>query len=68
MHTDLTVRENLEYAAALKLPPGTSQIRRTEIVRNTLKLLGIERVADTVVGNAEKRGISGGQLKRVNIG
>ena len=33
-----------------------------------LKLLGLEGAADTVVGNAMLRGISGGQKKRVTTG
>jgi ABC-type multidrug transport system ATPase subunit len=68
VHTDLTVRENLMFAAELKLPPTTTAERRKLIVNNTIDLLGLRRVENTIVGNAEKRGVSGGQLKRVNIG
>lgn len=33
-----------------------------------LKVLGLEICADTIVGNHMKRGISGGQKKRVTTG
>ena len=68
VHTDLTVRENLAFAAALKLPSSVSKAERMQLVADTIDLLGLHRVTHTVVGDAEKRGISGGQLKRVNIG
>jgi hypothetical protein len=36
--------------------------RRVELI---IKLLGLQRAADTVVGNAMLRGVSGGERKRV---
>lgn len=33
-----------------------------------IELLGLEKCADTVVGNTQIRGISGGEKKRVNVG
>ena len=33
-----------------------------------IKTLGLEICADTVIGNAMKRGVSGGQKKRVTTG
>lgn len=38
------------------------------IVERVIKSLGLEAVRDSVVGTVEKRGISGGQRKRVNVG
>jgi len=32
-----------------------------------LRILGIDNVADTVIGNATVRGLSGGEAKRVTI-
>jgi ABC-type multidrug transport system ATPase subunit len=37
-------------------------ICRVELI---IKLLGLQRAADTVVGNAMLRGVSGGERKRV---
>ena len=90
---DLTVRENLRFSAALRLPPHCASVieaarqehgcarqlaqllccksqaqRRHDIVNDVLYVLGIDHIADEVVGDVEKRGISGGQRKRVNIG
>jgi ABC-type multidrug transport system ATPase subunit len=62
VHTDLTVYENLAFAAAIKLPRATPFQKREKIVASTIELLGLKRVANTVVGDAEKRGISGGQV------
>ena len=42
--------------------------RRRDIVLDVLHVLGIDHIADEIVGDVEKRGISGGQRKRVNIG
>jgi ATP-binding cassette subfamily G (WHITE) protein 2 len=44
------------------LPPSLS------ICRQIIATLGLEKCADTVIGNVLQRGISGGQAKRVNIG
>ena len=47
---------------------GTPAERRDLIVEDAIDLLGLAFVQDIVVGTTEQRGISGGQLKRVNIG
>jgi ABC-type multidrug transport system ATPase subunit len=38
------------------------------IVEDVLEILDLQRIRNSVVGSPEKRGISGGQKKRVNIG
>lgn len=68
VHDELTVRENLSYAAALKLPPDMPPSRRAAIVDDVLDVLMLRPVQDYVVGCIEARGISGGQRKRVNLG
>ncbi|CAE8673647.1 unnamed protein product [Polarella glacialis] len=68
MHADLTVHQNLYFNAQLRLPAGTSSEQVLEHVNKTIKVLGLEHVAHNLVGSAERRGISGGQKKRVNIG
>ena len=62
------VRENLIFSASLRLPAGTSEERKEALVDDSITLLGLRHVQDVVVGTTEQRGISGGQLKRVNIG
>ena len=38
------------------------------IVERAIESLGLQGVRNSVVGTVEKRGISGGQRKRVNVG
>jgi len=38
------------------------------IVERVIENLGLQDVRDSLVGTVEKRGISGGQRKRVNVG
>lgn len=64
----LTVRETLYFAAELKLPQNLSPPEKTERIQDILHLLGLNQIADSIVGNEEKRGISGGQKKRLSIG
>lgn len=68
MHGDLTVHQNLYYNAQLRLPAATKAERVLEHVNQTLKVLGLAHIAHSIVGDPERRGISGGQKKRVNIG
>lgn len=64
----LTVRETLSYAAMLRLPPVMSMEEKTSRVVEVLHVLGLEHVADVRVGGEEKRGISGGERKRLCVG
>lgn len=68
MHSDLTVYENLYYSAMLRLPRSMPHDQKKRIVDETIRMLGLDAIRHSVVGNVEKRGISGGQRKRVNIG
>ena len=67
MHTDLTVYENVYFSARLRLPPDTEARDVVDTVEQVLKDVGIWHVKDTPVGNADQRGISGGQRKRASI-
>lgn len=67
MHGDLTVGQALFYTARLRLP---SDYRGSDIrarVRSVLADLGLEAVEGVLIGSPEKKGISGGQRKRVNL-
>lgn len=68
VHEDLTVRENLVFNARLRLSKTKSVQEQMLIVEDVISVLQLRHVQHQVVGNAEKRGISGGQRKRVNIG
>ncbi|KAG1940411.1 broad substrate specificity ATP-binding cassette transporter ABCG2-like [Pimephales promelas] len=64
----LTVRENLRFSAALRLPKTIKQREKDEKVETLIQELGLTKVADSRVGTQLIRGISGGERKRTNIG
>ncbi|KAG2462984.1 ABCG2 protein, partial [Polypterus senegalus] len=64
----LTVRENLLFSAALRLPSSISFTEKQERVSNVITELGLTRVADSKLGTELIRGVSGGERKRTNIG
>ncbi|XP_070587082.1 broad substrate specificity ATP-binding cassette transporter ABCG2-like isoform X1 [Erythrolamprus reginae] len=64
----LTVRENLQFSAALRLPKTVKTHEKEERINQILKELGLTEVADSKVGTQFIRGISGGERKRTNIG
>lgn len=71
MHPDLTVQQNILYNALLRLPAATVMRERHRVLEHAVhivKVLRLDTVAHNLVGDPEKRGVSGGQRKRVNIG
>ncbi|XP_018517067.1 broad substrate specificity ATP-binding cassette transporter ABCG2d [Lates calcarifer] len=64
----LTVRENLRFSAALRLPSSVPQSEKEARVNHLIKELGLTKVANSKVGTQMTRGISGGERKRTNIG
>ena len=64
----LTVRENLMFAADLRLHRWTSAEERRGLVNSLLNDLALKGCADTKVGTELIKGVSGGERKRCNIG
>ncbi|KAK5608465.1 ATP-binding cassette sub- G member 2 [Crenichthys baileyi] len=64
----LTVRQNLSFSAALRLPTSVPQSEKEARVNNLIRELCLTKVADSKVGSQMTRGISGGERKRTNIG
>ncbi|XP_035292609.1 broad substrate specificity ATP-binding cassette transporter ABCG2 isoform X2 [Cricetulus griseus] len=64
----LTVRENLQFSAALRLPETMKNQEKNERINMVIKELGLEKVADSKVGTQFTRGVSGGERKRTSIG
>ncbi|XP_065906239.1 broad substrate specificity ATP-binding cassette transporter ABCG2-like [Dysidea avara] len=64
----LSVRENLAFSAALRLPMSLTRTERLNKVESVISELGLSHVANTKVGTELIRGISGGQKKRTSIG
>ena len=61
-------RETLSLAAELRLGASQASSQCQEVVKDILKRLGLTNSADTVVGDAKTRGLSGGEKKRLSIG
>jgi ABC-type multidrug transport system ATPase subunit/pSer/pThr/pTyr-binding forkhead associated (FHA) protein len=67
VHPELTVFEAVKYSAQFRLPPDYSEEEIDRRVEDTLKSLGLEAVMNLQIGKPEKKVLSGGQRKRVNI-
>ncbi|KAK2968180.1 hypothetical protein RJ640_018273 [Escallonia rubra] len=68
VHGNLTVEENLWFSARCRLSADLPKPDRVLIVERVIESLGLQTVRNSIVGTVEKRGISGGQRKRVNVG
>ena len=60
--------EQIYYSARLRNAEGTPKAAIEHIVEDVLNVMQLLDVQHSIVGDVEKRGISGGQRKRVNIG
>lgn len=67
MHKDLTVGEALYFTARLRLPSDFTDEEIHQRIDNILKQLELEGAKNVLIGSPEKKGISGGQRKRVNL-
>ncbi|HLO66373.1 MAG TPA: ATP-binding cassette domain-containing protein [Holophaga sp.] len=67
MHRELTVFEALLFTARLRLPEDTTPDELESRVRRAIAAVNLEGTEDVLIGSPEKKGISGGQRKRVNI-
>ena len=67
LHADLTVWQALWYAARLRLPRDTTDSEIETRIHTVIHQLGLDGTEKTRVGDQRKRGVSGGQRKRVNL-
>jgi len=67
MHRDLTVGEALYYTARLRLPSDFSDSEISTRISEVIGQLGLEGTREVLIGSPQKKGISGGQRKRVNL-
>ncbi|KAL4340480.1 hypothetical protein GQ457_08G020220 [Hibiscus cannabinus] len=68
VHGNLTVEENLRFSARCRLSADLPKPDKVLVIERVIESLGLQAVRDSLVGTVEKRGISGGQKKRVNVG
>ena len=65
----LTVEETLSFSAKMRSPAHlTDEIHLNKSVNIVLDWLGLNHVKNTLVGDANLKGISGGQKRRLSIG
>lgn len=64
---NLTVREVLEFSAAVRLPESITDQQKKSRVKGVMSQLGLSHVADSRVGDSLRRGLSGGEKKRLSI-
>jgi len=63
----LTVREHLLFHARLRCPPSMDDRDRRQRVHDIITNLGLTKCAETQIGNEFKRGLSGGEKRRVSV-
>jgi ATP-binding cassette subfamily G (WHITE) protein 2 len=64
----LTLRENVAFSADLRLCRARfSDAARAALVERVIRELGLEGCAETLVGTALRRGLSGGERKRTMV-
>jgi ABC-type multidrug transport system ATPase subunit/pSer/pThr/pTyr-binding forkhead associated (FHA) protein len=72
LHAELTVRQTLFYQAKLRLPLDVSSREITQSIDKLCEQLGLYKpggidVRDVIVGSADRKGLSGGQRKRLSL-
>ena len=67
IHSELTVREALFFSARLRLPADFSNEDIHKRINKVLAQLGLTGIDDVLIGSPTRKGISGGQRKRVNL-
>jgi ABC-type multidrug transport system ATPase subunit len=63
-----TPREAIYFSAKLRLPRNTTESQLRKLTKRMIKELGLSSCADTIVGGALIKGISGGERKRTSVG
>lgn len=67
LHAELTVEETLFYAAHLRMPKELTNEERMERVNQVIELMGIQNTRKVIIGDTRRKGISGGERKRVCV-
>ena len=63
----LTVEETLWYTAALRLPRTVPEDERAARIEEVMALMGIAHCRGVIIGDTRRKGISGGERKRVCV-
>lgn len=68
LQSTATPREAIRFSAKLRLPRSMTDEQLDLLTTQMLNELGLSACADTIVGGALIKGISGGERKRASIG
>ncbi|XP_023556375.1 ATP-binding cassette sub-family G member 2-like [Octodon degus] len=68
MKGTLTVRENLQFSAALRIRTTVTNQEKNEKINRIIEELGLDKVADSKVGFEFIHGLSGAERKKTSIG
>ncbi|XP_043529903.1 broad substrate specificity ATP-binding cassette transporter ABCG2-like [Chiloscyllium plagiosum] len=63
----LTVRENLEFCAALRLPKNLTKSERTKRINKLIEELGLSKIENSRIGTSLTRGVSDGEKRKASI-
>ncbi|OAL30113.1 hypothetical protein AYO20_08916 [Fonsecaea nubica] len=63
----LTLRETIDFAARLSMNGQLSKRDRVARVNELIESFGLQRQADTIVGTPLRKGLSGGQKRRLSV-
>jgi ABC-type multidrug transport system ATPase subunit len=63
-----TPREAIRFSAKLRLSRSTTEHQLEQLTKRMIQELGLTACADTLVGGALLKGISGGERKRTSVG
>ncbi len=67
LHAEFTAEETLLYAARLRMPGELTLEDRKQRVVEVMELMGIIHCKDVIIGDTRRKGVSGGERKRVSI-
>lgn len=63
----LTLRETIDFAARLSMSGTLSKTERMARVQELIESFGLQRQAEAIVGTALRKGLSGGQKRRLSV-
>jgi ABC-type multidrug transport system ATPase subunit len=64
---NLTVEETLRFSALLRLPDSMTRGEKLDMVDHVIAVLGLRDCRTTYIGGNGRRGVSGGEKRRVSI-
>lgn len=67
MLRELTVEENIRHSAFMRLPAEWTRKQKLQRVEAVMESLELTPIKDSIIGDEIRRGVSGGQRKRVNV-